>query len=198
MLKLYRVSIDKYEKDEERDKLYSLLNEKEQKIVNSIKNEYVKLTKLTSIAVTKLIASLHLNINARDTRVIYDDMGKPHIDNSPYFFHSVSHTEKILLILVSDSPCGVDVESIDRKIDLQTLKTIISKRTPFDTDREFDLKTFLELYTKAEAFFKMTGRELKECKAEEILSNTKTVCQDKFMVSVCSNNILEEIEIVDF
>ena len=48
-----------------------------------------------------------------DCKIGYDEWGAPTVDTAECEI-SVSHCDKFVAVLISDSPCGVDIESLDR------------------------------------------------------------------------------------
>lgn len=49
----------------------------------------------------------------RDVRLGYDEWGAPVIENYPFHI-SVSHSRRSVAVIVSDSPCAIDIESRTR------------------------------------------------------------------------------------
>ncbi len=48
--------------------------------------------------------------------ILYNDLGAPYIVDSPLFI-SVSHSSTHVAVMVSDSKCAIDIESMDRDFD---------------------------------------------------------------------------------
>ena len=84
--------------------------------------------------------------------------GKPYLVGSPYHF-SITHTGEVVAVAVSDSPCGIDAEVIarqSRRIAERFFHPAESAYlAAFDSDA-YDAE-FTEIWTKKEAFAKLTG-----------------------------------------
>ncbi len=52
----------------------------------------------------------------RSVRFTYNTVGAPEIDNSPQKI-SVSHSDSLAVVAISNGPCGVDIERLDRNFD---------------------------------------------------------------------------------
>jgi 4'-phosphopantetheinyl transferase len=85
---------------------------------------------------------------------------KPYFSEMPELFFNLSHSGNYAACIVSDKPCGIDIEG-NRKI-----KTSVAKRffTPKEyrwiyeaSDASIQTERFLRLWTLKEAYSKMTG-----------------------------------------
>ena len=112
--------------------------------------------------------------------------GKPFFTDYPELQFSLSHTKGAVACAISDSPCGVDIELENRRVNLA-----VSRR--FFTPREVayigcDTLRFLEVWTRKEAILKRRGglpcplKELETTGHPEIL----TRLQNGFVISYCS------------
>ena len=84
----------------------------------------------------------------------YSDSGKPLIDG---IYISFSHKDKMCVLAVSDTPCGVDTEKITKK-DYKSLSRFSKKEQEFAKRSPYG---FIELWTKKEAVVKLTGEGIK-------------------------------------
>jgi len=101
-----------------------------------------------------------------------DERGKPYIvSDGEYRFVSFSHTDEFFLCaLSSQGEIGADIELKSRRISYETAMRI-SMRYFTDSEREhliafsasadFYLEEFMRIWTKKEAYCKMTGEGLK-------------------------------------
>lgn len=81
----------------------------------------------------------------------YNPNGKPFWENGPYF--SISHCKAGIAVALSDTPVGIDVETI-RHADEDLIKRTMNaaERELIQTDRDF-----IRLWTKKEAAVKAQG-----------------------------------------
>jgi len=83
--------------------------------------------------------------------------------NCPDFFFSLSHTKKFVAVIVSDIPCGIDIEAYDPKRFSEKLaKKIMNCREYkiYGELQEDKRAVFtLEMWTKKESIFKMLSEK---------------------------------------
>lgn len=82
--------------------------------------------------------------------------GKPYLPGGPEF--SLSHGGDLAVLLISDTPCGVDVECADRAVSERIRERVfqrIFQREEADSERAFSW-----LWTRKEAVMKLDGRGL--------------------------------------
>lgn len=85
--------------------------------------------------------------------VRFNPGGKPCFANSPLHF-SLSHSGKLAAVLISDAPCGVDVEQLRPEVAARLHERCLS-----DGERARGCD-FFELWTKKECIAKLDGRGL--------------------------------------
>lgn len=88
--------------------------------------------------------------------ILRTENGKPYVDGDPVFF-SVSHSENKAVIAVSDTPVGVDMEVLPRKIPQSVLSRFSDRERAEINGNE---RKFLENWTAKEAFVKMNGGKI--------------------------------------
>ncbi|MDE7082467.1 MAG: 4'-phosphopantetheinyl transferase superfamily protein [Clostridia bacterium] len=85
-----------------------------------------------------------------------EENGKPYVDGNPVYF-SISHSGKVAVIALSNSPVGVDVELFKRR----KFESIVSRFTDREkSEINVDFNAFLRNWTAKEAFVKMNGGTL--------------------------------------
>lgn len=85
--------------------------------------------------------------------VRFMDSGKPAF--SDHFLHfSLSHSGNMSAVILSDSPCGVDIQQIRPEISEKLYHRVLS-----DTEQH-ENRDFFEVWTKKEALAKLTGKGL--------------------------------------
>ena len=85
--------------------------------------------------------------------VRFDPNGKPRFIDNPLCF-SLSHSGKLASVLISDEPCGVDVEQLRPEVAARLRERCLS-----DAERARDCD-FFEIWTKKECIAKLDGRGL--------------------------------------
>ena len=85
--------------------------------------------------------------------VRFDPGGKPRFIDSPLHF-SLSHSGNLAAVLISDAPCGVDVEQLRPEVAAR-----LHERCMSDAERARGCD-FFELWTKKECIAKLDGRGL--------------------------------------
>lgn len=83
--------------------------------------------------------------------VRFDPGGKPVFVNSPLHF-SLSHSGNLAAVLISDAPCGVDVEQLRLEVAARLHERCLS-----DAERARSCD-FFEIWTKKECIAKLDGR----------------------------------------
>lgn len=87
-----------------------------------------------------------------------DENGKPYFVNLPIEF-SISHTEGMWMCIMSDKPCGIDVQ-VHKKIDAEKIAERFYKPNEVEFVRVFQEAGFFQIWTRREAYGKMTGNGL--------------------------------------
>ena len=113
-LELYHYSIEHHHYPKDRDYLLSLLDQYEQERFERYKFDHSKWTFATARWLLKQNLSSHLKQSPADIKLSYNANGKPFVEQSSVYF-SLSHTEKSVVLAISDTEVGVDVELMDRR-----------------------------------------------------------------------------------
>lgn len=114
--------------------------------------------------------------------------GKPYIDNSNIFYN-ISHKNKMVGLIISDSEVGLDIEYIDtenikRK---STLKYFFTEkeRESITTNEEL-----LTLWTKKESYIKLNGGMLRDAIGLDI-NDTNVIFDtfklDNYIITICKS-----------
>lgn len=93
---------------------------------------------------------------ADERSILRTPEGKPYLPGGPEF--SLSHGGDLAVLLISDTPCGVDVECADRAVSERIRERVfqrIFQREEADSERAFSW-----LWTRKEAVMKLDGRGL--------------------------------------
>lgn len=114
--------------------------------------------------------------------------GKPYIDNSNIFYN-ISHKNKMVGLIISDSEVGLDIEYIDtenikRK---STLKYFFTEKERKSITTNEDLLT---LWTKKESYIKLNGGMLRDAIGLDI-NNTNVIYDtfklDNYIITICKS-----------
>ena len=90
----------------------------------------------------------------------YDPQGAPVIKNSQYKHISVSHCRDRVAVLLTMSPCGVDIECRDRRFSAIAERYLTEEEHLVASKVNSDRQTFLALaWSAKEALYKMLRRE---------------------------------------
>ncbi|MDD3001070.1 MAG: 4'-phosphopantetheinyl transferase superfamily protein [Candidatus Riflebacteria bacterium] len=115
------------------------------------------------------ILGRYLNADPREIEIVRDEMGKPHLGgaHASKLEFNLTHTEAKLLIAVAKEPVGVDMESLQRKIDYE----LILRRYFTESERHDFIESvqsvnadkrevFIKGWTRKEAILKAVGTGL--------------------------------------
>ena len=109
-----------------------------------------------SCAVRRLLfdlAKIALSLDVAPSDIKKDSRGKPY-DEKGRFHFSLSHSKELVAAVVSDLPCGVDVQKIGAVSDSVLKKLGVD--APFPSDE----RTRTALWALSESYVKMTGEGL--------------------------------------
>ena len=145
---------------------------------------------------TALLASTPYTLHLTPS-FLYNEYGAPYLENGPYF--SISHCKQGIAVAVSETPIGIDIETI------RPLNEGLVRKTMNDVEQTHIFSSshpeteFIRLWTQKEAYVKMQGTGIISdmhdilCNAthvhwEEILDVEKrficTICQRKTADSI--------------
>lgn len=131
-------------------------------------------------------ASTLINMGVENLR--YLENGKPVADNC---FVSISHSGKTIAVCRSDVPVGIDVEVFGKNRAWGKIaKRYFSENELRSFLKSPDEKSFLEIWTKKEAFAKISGNGIADIiKGNDIFSlegyTFKTEAINDFIITVC-------------
>lgn len=157
-----------------------------------------EIDKKRSIAVeyllNRMIKKVHPLVN---TPVVleYDDKKKPHLYFEEKEIHfSLSHSGEYVACIISDSPCGIDIEKHSETRDYKKIvKRVCTEKELLLIDSETD---FYNLWTLKESVLKAIGLglslDMKAVELEEI-NNANSKGKKKYRASVDKSEYLGEI-----
>lgn len=126
-----------------------------QKHINSFLHYRDKVTAFTSAMLKYYYLPAMLSMKSTELQIGLNDYGKPYLLDYPEIDFSISHSgEYVMLAVALGKKIGIDIELIDKDIDL-TMKSIIFSESECNLiDNYFD---FFVLWTKMEAYLKCLG-----------------------------------------
>lgn len=178
-------------------KYLSLFPQEIQVNINNYFHHRDKVTAFTSALLKYYYLPAMLNKRPTDLDIKINSYGKPYIHNCPEVNFNISHCGEYVILAVSwAKKIGVDIELIDKNIDL-TIKSIIFSDTEASLIKNYT--DFFVLWTKMEAYLKCLGfgfaRQVENLGLNVELSQTLENCQietirfkDNFFLSVCISN----------
>ena len=96
-------------------------------------------------------------VAGEECQVSYSKQGAPCIENSQYKYISVSHCADCVALLLSDKPCGVDVERVERNFERVARKYISdAEREGLPVDSPLKMAA---VWCAKETLYKMMSRE---------------------------------------
>ena len=113
--------------------------------------------------------------------------GKPFFPDKPELAFNLSHTAGAVVCAISDHPCGIDVEPVNRLVNRKIAgRFFTSREIAFATDS----RRFLEVWTRKEALIKRDGGILRPMREIETIGHPqiKTQVQSRYIVSFCGKN----------
>ena len=101
-----------------------------------------------------LATRLLLNEFFMDVTIIYDKLGKPHLDND--WFISISHSKEFVAININkETHCGIDIEKITPKVKHIKHKFL----NPIDLENVITLENLTTYWGAKEALYKYYGKK---------------------------------------
>ncbi len=93
---------------------------------------------------------------ASDFEIIKNENGKPYLKDIPLFF-SVSHTEDLTAVAISEEELGLDVEKLTREV---KFPLILKRYSLSEQKRILTGEDFIRNWTAKESFIKKRGEKL--------------------------------------
>lgn len=160
MVEVFAVRIDKNLKEEEFNKLMTLLtDEKKSRIKRFLKKED-SIRALIADILIRYIACKKLNLKNDQLDFTKNEYGKPVLLNSKDFHFNLSHSGLWVAGAVHNMPIGIDIEKI-KQMDFDIAKRFFSEEEYRDIMRSTNkLEYFFELWTLKESYVKALGTGL--------------------------------------
>ena len=159
MIKEYKINISEFD-DEERYKLiFDLLPKHRQEKLLKYKEKQDRLLSLASGYLFKK-ALTEFGLSEYEDRIVYNEYGKPYIENNPMYF-SISHSGDMAYLVFCDCEVGCDIEKIDdRKYMELAQRFFCSEEYQYLKNSENSKNDFFKLWTIKESYLKEKGTGL--------------------------------------
>lgn len=145
---------------------------------------------------TVLLASTPYTLHPTPS-FLYNEYGAPYLENGPYF--SISHCKQGIAVAVSETPIGIDIETI------RPLNEGLVRKTMNDVEQTHILSSlnpeieFIRLWTRKEAYVKMQGIGI-IADMHDILCNATNVhweeildVEKRFICTICQKKTADSI-----
>lgn len=156
-------------------------------------------------AILRLVLSGKLKTKTSALVLIKGKNNKPYLSGNPFHFN-ISHTRRAFAIAISDEYTGIDLENIDRKLDMRTIldSTFSCRERSFITqDHSSERERFFLLWTRKEAFLKAIGtgiiHDLRRIKVSEECNviNRKVEVTGRMDERICDEHFIYSMRISD-
>ncbi len=203
-VKLYTVNIGCHDPADDDEEIFNCLTEEERKKALRFKKRDDRLrsaygSRLVRYGVDEALCELGFEGEWESAYGLY---GKPFVKDYPEIEFSLSHSGDMVILAVSSSPVGADVEKIC-DIGISEFDSFLNEREKRIIAEAGDpLTAFYRIWTARESFAKMTGRGLAIFEDEEIdidheagvvaysgkTYRITTLVRDGHVISVCADS----------
>ncbi|MEO6522691.1 MAG: 4'-phosphopantetheinyl transferase superfamily protein [Mucilaginibacter sp.] len=138
----------------------NLLTADEHERANRYYREKDKQRFILARAILRLLLARYLNRDAKQLIFEIGENKKPHVKGDTNLHYNVSHSGDYILIAISDSEVGVDVEQPDLNMHYEDIMDISYSKPEADFVKASanPLQTFYLLWTRKEALLKATAK----------------------------------------
>jgi 4'-phosphopantetheinyl transferase len=113
----------------------------------------------TCRSLCKHILADALNLKPKSINFLYSDKGKPYLENYPIHFN-ISHSNEYALIAIANKNIGVDIEYMNKDIEIEELMKIFAYDHEIKwilENRSLSIQRFYTIWTLKEAILKQQG-----------------------------------------
>jgi len=137
--------------------LTRFVSQKKKKRIQNFLNENDKITKLFSELLIRKIVMEQFNIINNGIKLKYNINEKPYLDIENFFFN-ISDSKNYCICGVSNKNVGVDIEFIDKKINIDIAKRFFSRNESNDILSSKNKRdVFFKYWCLKESFLKLIG-----------------------------------------
>lgn len=145
------------------------------------KDQILRKSRILSWKVLANILKKCYNINLWDTVIYENDYGKPYIDD---IYFNITHSNDYIGIIISDEECGIDIEKIELKVNLDSFARKILTPKEYE-NASISVDYLIKKWTQKEAYYKTIGDGIKLSKLKEKINDKdiKTIKVDDYYLS---------------
>lgn len=114
----------------------------------------------------------------------YLKYGKPVLRDYPHIYFNISHCSEGVVCALYDRPVGIDIQD-EVEFDIDVAKQVCSEmELELILASENQGKEFCKIWTAKESIVKLSGRGITQDLKSLDISRVKTICYEKFIISV--------------
>lgn len=192
LIKLYFSEIVTHIKGNEFYRMLSYLPKEQINKIESYHFENDRKLSLYSQLLVRAMICKYTNLCPSEIELVPNQYGKPYLEKVPNFYFNLSHTRDAIVVAISDSEIGVDVEKI-QKSNLQIAKRFYTNNEfsyVMENQEQIDYR-FYEVWTKKESYSKYVGKGLSlPFRSFDVLDNSLanqfvSFFKGEYILSVC-------------
>lgn len=194
MINVYYLFVDTQKSFELYRKYMRFVSENRQKKIERYYFDHSKITSLFAGLLSVSIISESTGIPFDDIKFYESENGKPYICDVTDYHFSISHSGGCIAFAENTEPVGIDTEEIkDAKINIAK-KYFTNEEYEYIKKSQNSDEAFFEIWTKKEAYVKMTGEGMScgfdtfSTLGSKIKGKFYTWQQNQYMLSVYSHN----------
>lgn len=195
MINLYILELNNNFDNSYFDRYSFLLSDERLQKCHSMKFDICKKITMFSELLIRKVSSTMLGIRPIDITIDIALYGKPTIKNDKSFNFNISHTKNIIIMGVSNSEIGVDIEK-NIEYDFGIIEKCFTKNESiFISNHKSKSEAFYEIWTRKESYLKYRGIGLSlplisfDTTMLPINNMLKTININDYIISICSSNI---------
>lgn len=155
-----------------------------QKIENSLGTFYYSFSKTSK----ELLEIALKEEGITSYKILKSKNGKPYLENSNIFYN-ISHKNKMVGLIISDSEVGLDIEYVDTE-NIKRKSTLKYFFTEKERESITNNEGLLTLWTKKESYIKLNGGMLRDAIGLDI-NNINVIYDtfklDNYIITICKN-----------
>lgn len=155
-----------------------------QKIKNSLGTFYYSFSKTSK----ELLELALKEEGITSYKILKSKNGKPYLENSNIFYN-ISHKNKMVGLIISNSEVGLDMEYIDTE-SIKRQSTLKYFFTEKERESITNNEELLTLWTKKESYIKLNGGMLRDAIGLDI-NNTNVIYDtfklDNYIITICKS-----------
>lgn len=155
-----------------------------QKIENSLGTFYYSFSKTSK----ELLEIALKEEGITSYKILKSKNGKPYLENSNIFYN-ISHKNKMVGLIISDSEVGLDIEYVDTE-NIKRKSTLKYFFTEKERESITNNEELLTLWTKKESYIKLNGGMLRDAIGLDI-NNINVIYYtfklDNYIITICKN-----------